>query len=150
MPYAEADPGAVLFPTLVRRRTDPDLTIVAYGGMLPTVEAVAGALADEDLAVEIVAPSLLQPLPKQTLFDVLRDRGRVAIVEESPLGPGFGSELAATLLERGFPRPVSTGSGPMRLLHSPCRGASDRAFLARAPSRLFDALVTFVTAADRE
>ena len=68
VPAAEADPGADLFPTLVRRKTDPDLTIVAYGGMLPTVEAVAGALADEDLAVEIVAPSLLQPLPKQTLL----------------------------------------------------------------------------------
>jgi 2-oxoisovalerate dehydrogenase E1 component len=141
VPAAEADPGAFLFPTLVRRKTDPDLTIVAYGGMLPTVEAVAGALADEDLAVEIVAPSLLQPLPKQTLFDVLRDRGRVAIVEESPLGPGFGSELAATLLEQGFlGRLTRLGPPPVPI---PAARSLESSILPDE-RRLFDALVTFV------
>ena len=52
--------------------------------------------------MEIVAPSLLQPLPKHTLLDLLMDKSRVAIVEESPVGPGFGSELAAILLEHRF------------------------------------------------
>ena len=143
VPAAEADPGAALFPTLVRRKNDPDLTIVAYGGMLPTVEAVAGALADEDLAIEIVAPSLLQPLPKQTLFDVLRDRGRVAIVEESPLGPGFGSELAATLLEQGF-RGRLTRLGPPPVPIPAARSLESS--ILPDERRLFDALVTFVTA----
>ena len=102
VPAAPSDPGTALFPTLVRPASDPDLSIVTYGGMLPLVEEVSARLAAEDLSVEIVVPSLLQPMPKRTLLERLEGRTAVAIVEESPLGPGFGSELAATLLEHGF------------------------------------------------
>jgi pyruvate/2-oxoglutarate dehydrogenase complex dihydrolipoamide acyltransferase (E2) component len=98
-----AEEASVLFPTLVRRRMgDPDLTLVTYGGMLDVVERAARALDDEEISVEIVAPSLLQPLPRRTLLQALGERSRVAILEESPYGPGFGSELLATLLESGF------------------------------------------------
>jgi 2-oxoisovalerate dehydrogenase E1 component len=147
LPPAETDPGAALFPTLVRRKTDPDLTIVAYGGMLPIIETVAAHLADEDLVVEIVAPSLLQPLPRQTLLDLLHDRSRVAIVEESPVGPGFGSELAATLLEHGF-RGRLTRIGPPPVPIPAARSLESS--ILPDERRLFDALVTFVTAADRD
>jgi len=102
LPAAPADTAADLFPTLVRRRTQPDVTLVAYGGMLPIVEHAAGKLEAEDFVVEIVVPSLLQPMPVQTLLGALLDRKRVAIVEESHEGPGFGSELGASLLEQGF------------------------------------------------
>jgi 2-oxoisovalerate dehydrogenase E1 component len=98
---APGEPGAALFPTLVRARVAPDLTIVAYGGMLPIVEKVAAELEAEEFAVEIVAPSLLQPLPRASLTAALAHRPRIAIVEESPMGPGFGSELVATLAEQG-------------------------------------------------
>jgi len=93
------DPGAGTFPTLARLTDRADLTIVAYGGMLPVVERAAAMLEAEDFLVDIVAPSLLHPLPKATLARVLRGRERIAIVEEAPAGPGFGSELAAHLLE---------------------------------------------------
>jgi 2-oxoisovalerate dehydrogenase E1 component len=146
LPPADSDPGASLFPTLVRRQADPDLTIVAYGGMLPVVEQAASALAEEDLMVEIVAPSLLQPLPKHTLTDVLIDRNRVAVIEESPLGPGFGSELAATLLERGFRGRLT------RLAPSPVPIPAARSLessILPDERRLFDDLVAFVTSDDR-
>jgi 2-oxoisovalerate dehydrogenase E1 component len=94
--------GASLFPTLVRGRRSPDLTIVAYGGMLPVVEKVAAELEEEEFAVEIVAPALLQPLPRASLLGALAGRPRIAVVEESPIGPGFGSELAAALAESGY------------------------------------------------
>jgi 2-oxoisovalerate dehydrogenase E1 component len=96
------DPGSDLFPTLVRRCDHPDVTIVAYGAMVDMVERAAAALAEEEIEVEIVTPALLQPLPKRVLLDALLHRSRVAVVEETPLGPGFGSELAAVLLEHGF------------------------------------------------
>jgi 2-oxoisovalerate dehydrogenase E1 component len=99
---AAADPAAWLFPTLVRKRNDADLTVVAYGGALPGVERAVRMLEGEDLGVEIVSPCLLHPLPRQTLGDLLMGSARVAVVEEAPLGTGFGAELAATLLESGF------------------------------------------------
>jgi 2-oxoisovalerate dehydrogenase E1 component len=100
-PAAE-DAGADRFPTLVRRRADADLTVVAYGGMLPVIERVAERLEAEEFAVEIVAPALLHPLPRRTLLRLLIDRPRIAIVEETHLGAGFAAELAATLLEEGY------------------------------------------------
>ena len=70
--------------------------------MLPVVEQVAEELKDEELEIEIVVPSLLAPLPRQTLLGLLSDRPRVAIIEETHVGAGFGAELAAALLEGGF------------------------------------------------
>jgi 2-oxoisovalerate dehydrogenase E1 component len=97
-----SDPGADRFPVLVRRRPRADVTVVTYGGMLPVIERVAKTLEAEDFAIEIVAPSLIHPLPRRTLVDALADRARVVVVEETHLGPGFGSELGSALLESGF------------------------------------------------
>ncbi len=96
------DPGADRFETIVHPRDRADLTLVAYGGMLPVAERAAALLELEEVRVEIVAPSLLQPLPRHTLLRALADRPRVAILEEAPQGPGFGSELAAALAESSF------------------------------------------------
>ena len=66
---AAGDVAAHLFPTLRRGDNDPDVTLLTYGGMLPVVEAAGKRLADEEeLAVEIVVPSLLAPLARATLI----------------------------------------------------------------------------------
>jgi 2-oxoisovalerate dehydrogenase E1 component len=103
IPAAADDTAAHLFPTLRRGSEDPDLTLVAYGGMLPVVEAVAGRLeGEEELDVEIVAPSLLAPMPKGTLIQRLLARRRIVVVEESHHEYGIAAEIAACLAERGF------------------------------------------------
>ena len=102
----EANPddlAAQLFPTLLRWRTDADLAIVTYGGMLPVVEEAVKWLEDEEeLLIDIVVPSLLSPLPRHTLLTPLLQHERVAIVEESHHEFGIGAEIAASLLEAGF------------------------------------------------
>jgi 2-oxoisovalerate dehydrogenase E1 component len=97
------DLAAHLFPTLIRRRPDADLTIVTYGGMLPVVEEAAQRLEnEEELVVDIVVPSLLSPLPRRTLLAHLLNSERVVIAEESHHEFGVGAEIAASLLEAGF------------------------------------------------
>ncbi|WP_136661018.1 alpha-ketoacid dehydrogenase subunit alpha/beta [Nitratireductor sp. XY-223] len=103
LPANAADPAAQLFPTLHNDRAEPDVTIVAYGGMAPLVEEVAEELErEEEIAVEIVLPSLIAPLPRQTLSDALAGRSRIIIAEESPTEFGVGAEIAATLAESGY------------------------------------------------
>ena len=103
LPGAREDVAADLFPTLRGGAAEPDVTLLTYGGMLPLVEAAARRLREEEeLAVEIVVPSLLAPLPTGTLTGHLLTRKRVAIVEESHHQYGVGAELAATLLERDY------------------------------------------------
>lgn len=100
---AAGDVAGHLFPTLRAGSEQPDLTLVTYGGMLPLVESVAQRLAaEEELAVEIVVPSLLAPLPKGSLIRHLLGRGRVVVAEESHHDYGVSAEIAAALLERGY------------------------------------------------
>ena len=96
------DFAANLFPILITGSEDPDVTLVCYGGMVSWAEALSALLQEEELSVEIVVPSLLSPLPKYTLTDLLLKRDRIAVLEESYSQFGFGSELAATLLEAGY------------------------------------------------
>ncbi|MEO6024740.1 MAG: thiamine pyrophosphate-dependent enzyme [Burkholderiales bacterium] len=97
------EPAAALFPTLRRGSDTPDITLVSFGGMLPLVEKAAKKLIDEEeLAVEIVAPSLLAPLPRETLLSVLLKRPLIIVVEESHHEFGVSAELLASLAERGY------------------------------------------------
>jgi pyruvate/2-oxoglutarate/acetoin dehydrogenase E1 component len=52
--------------------------------------------------VEIVAPSLLAPLPRHQLYAHLRSREAVVVIEEGYAEAGFGAMLGAVLLEGGF------------------------------------------------
>lgn len=103
LPASPDDPGAHWFPTLVRKRTEPDITILTYGGMTPVVERAAQKLEDEEeVSIEIVLPSLLSPLPRATLAAHLLSRRTIAIVEEAPGDFGVGAEIAASLVEAGW------------------------------------------------
>lgn len=97
------DQGAELFPTLRRGAAEPDVTLVSFGGMLPVVERAARQLEEqEELAVEIVAPALLAPLPRGTLLEALLDRPRIVVVEESHHEFGVSAEILALLAESGY------------------------------------------------
>lgn len=100
---AADDQGAELFPTLRSGSNDPDVTLVSFGGMLSFVENAADRLSEEEeLDVEIIAPSLLSPLPRKTLLNVLLERPRIAVIEESHHEFGFSAELLASLAEADY------------------------------------------------
>ena len=103
VPAHAADPGAELFPTLRRGSATPDVTLVSFGGMLPLVERAAKRLAEEEeLEVEIITPSMLAPLPRQTLLSALLQRSHIAVVEESHHEFGVSAEILASLAEAGY------------------------------------------------
>jgi 2-oxoisovalerate dehydrogenase E1 component len=115
LPAANGDVAAHLFPTLVRRKGEPDVTILTYGGMLPVMETVVRHLEEkEEIAVEVVVPALLAPFPKATIIGHLRDRARVVVVEESHHEFGVSAEILASLLEAGFRgRALRVGTPPV-------------------------------------
>lgn len=115
LPADAADHGAELFPILRRGSDEPDVTLVSFGGMLPHVEKAAKLLEEnEELQVEILAPALLAPLPRNTLLDALLHRERIAIIEESHHEFGVSAELLACLAEAGYQgRVVRLGMPPV-------------------------------------
>lgn len=103
VPPSTSDLGAELFPTLRRGSHSPDVTLVSFGGMLPVVERAAKCLVEEEeLAVEIVTPSMLAPLPRHTLLSALLQRSHIAVVEESHHQFGVSAEILASLVEAGY------------------------------------------------
>jgi pyruvate/2-oxoglutarate/acetoin dehydrogenase E1 component len=82
-------------------REGTDLTLVAYGAMIPVAEQAADALADE-ASVEVLDVRTLKPLDEDTLLASAAKTGRVVIVQEAPRTCGYAAELAALLAEKAI------------------------------------------------
>ena len=82
-------------------REGSDLTLVAYGAMVPLCERVAEALAGE-ASVEVLDLRTLKPLDEDSLLASAAKTGRVVIVQEAPRTAGFGAEVAAILAEKAI------------------------------------------------
>jgi pyruvate/2-oxoglutarate/acetoin dehydrogenase E1 component len=116
----DPDPVVVLEPKLVYRtargevpegehvqplgearlaREGDDLTLVAYGAMVPLCEAAADEL---DASVEVLDLRSLRPLDEDAILASVAKTGRVVIVHEAPRTAGFGAEIAALVAERAI------------------------------------------------
>jgi pyruvate dehydrogenase E1 component beta subunit len=82
-------------------REGADVTLVAYGSMVPLCERAADALAGE-AGAEVLDIRSLKPLDEDALLASAAKTGRVVIVQEAPRTAGFGAELAAILAEKAM------------------------------------------------
>jgi pyruvate/2-oxoglutarate/acetoin dehydrogenase E1 component len=82
-------------------REGDDVTLVAYGAMVPLCERAAEALEDE-ASVGVLDIRTLKPLDEDALLEAAARTGRVVIVQEAPRTAGFGAELAAILAEKAM------------------------------------------------
>jgi pyruvate/2-oxoglutarate/acetoin dehydrogenase E1 component len=82
-------------------REGSDVTLVAYGSMVPLAEQAADAL-DGETSVEVLDLRTLKPLDEDALLASAAKTGRVVIVQEAPRVAGFGAELAAILAEKAM------------------------------------------------
>jgi pyruvate dehydrogenase E1 component beta subunit len=80
-------------------REGTDLTLVAYGAMVPLCERAADEL---DASVEVLDIRSLKPLDEDALLASAAKTGRVVIVQEAPRVNGFAGELAAILAEKAI------------------------------------------------
>jgi pyruvate dehydrogenase E1 component beta subunit len=82
-------------------REGTDVTLVAYGAMVPLSEQVADAIEGE-ASIEVLDIRSLRPLDEDTLLASAAKTGRVVIVQEAPRTAGYGAELAAILAEKAI------------------------------------------------
>ena len=84
-------------------REGGDVTLVAYGAMLPRARAAAERLAEEDGAEATLIDLLtLSPLDDSALVASVSKTGRAVIVHEAHRTFGPGAELVARLVEKSF------------------------------------------------
>jgi pyruvate/2-oxoglutarate/acetoin dehydrogenase E1 component len=82
-------------------REGSDVTVIAYGAMVPVAERAADALADE-ASVEVLDLRSLRPLDEQAVLSSAAKTGRVVVVQEAPRTCGFAAEVAAILAEKAI------------------------------------------------
>ncbi|MEX2465089.1 MAG: alpha-ketoacid dehydrogenase subunit beta [Gaiellaceae bacterium] len=80
-------------------REGSDITLIAYGGMVPVALAAAEEL---DAGAEVIDVRSLKPLDEGTLLASVGKTGRAVIVQEAPRVAGFGAEIAALLAEKAI------------------------------------------------
>jgi pyruvate/2-oxoglutarate/acetoin dehydrogenase E1 component len=80
-------------------REGDDLTLVAYGAMVPLCEQTTDEI---DASVEVLDIRSLKPLDEESLLASAAKTGRVVIVQEAPRVNGFAGELAAILAEKAI------------------------------------------------
>jgi pyruvate dehydrogenase E1 component beta subunit len=81
-------------------RAGEDVTLVAYGSMVPVCEAAADSL--EGVSVEVLDVRTLKPLDEEALLASVAKTGRVVLVQEAPRTCGYAAELAAILAEKAI------------------------------------------------
>ncbi len=118
----DPDPVVVLEPKLVYRtargpvpagehvvplgrarvaREGSDLTLVAWGAMVPLCERAAEELAGE-ASVGVLDLRSLKPLDEEAVLAAAARTGRLVVVQEAPRTCGFASEVAALVAERAI------------------------------------------------
>lgn len=85
-------------------RTGNDVTVIATSVMVHrSLEAAEVVYKRSGISTEVVDLRSLSPLDRGTVLDSVAKTGHAVIAEESSKSFGPGSELAAMLVEEGFP-----------------------------------------------
>ena len=94
------------------RRSGSDLTLIAWGALVPVALDAAEQVAADGIHAEVIDPRTLSPLDWDTLSESVEKTGRLVVVHEAPLTGGPGGELVAGLVERCF---YALRSPPLRV-----------------------------------
>ena len=80
-------------------REGSDLTLIAWGAMIPAVEKAAEDAQSLGIGAEILDLRTLSPFDKESFVSSVRKTGRALVVHEAPKTCGLGAEIAATINE---------------------------------------------------
>lgn len=80
-------------------REGEDLTLIAWGAMIPVALQAAEDLEQEDIYPEVIDLRTLSPMDLETVIQSVKKTGRALIVHEAPKTCGLGAEIAASINE---------------------------------------------------
>ncbi len=97
-----ADAGAVDIERAAVRRPGSDVTLIAYGGTLPTAMQAAEELAQSGVEAEVIDLRVLRPLDDATVMASLARTHRAVIVDEGWRSGSLAAEVSARIMEQAF------------------------------------------------
>lgn len=97
-----ADAGAVDIERAAVRRPGSDVTLIAYGGTLPTAMQAAEELARDGVEAEVIDLRVLRPLDDAAVMASLGRTHRAVIVDEGWRSGSLAAEVSARIMEQAF------------------------------------------------
>ena len=98
----EVAPGPVDLDRAVVRRTGTDLSLITYGGTLPTTLDAAQRLAQEGVSAEVLDLRTLRPLDEAAIVASVSTTHRAVIVDEGWRSGSISAEITTRIVERAF------------------------------------------------
>jgi 2-oxoisovalerate dehydrogenase E1 component beta subunit len=83
-------------------RGGEQVTLIAYGAMVPVIEEAADKAAAQGISCETIDVRTLMPFDIDTLITSVKKTGRAVVVHEAARTCGFGAELATSIYERAI------------------------------------------------
>jgi 2-oxoisovalerate dehydrogenase E1 component beta subunit len=83
-------------------RQGTDVTLAAYGPLVPTAMDAAAAAADDGISIEVIDLRSLSPIDFSTVEKSVKKTGRLVVTHEAAQSGGIGAEVAAAVTERCF------------------------------------------------
>lgn len=83
-------------------REGEDLTIVAWGAMIPVAQKASETVEHESVFPEVIDLRTLAPWDRETVLQSVKRTGRLLVVHEAPKTCGLGAEIAAHIAERAI------------------------------------------------
>jgi pyruvate dehydrogenase E1 component subunit beta len=84
------------------RKEGSDLTLIAFGGMLPKAMAASEALTQEGINVEVIDLRVLRPLDTQTIIESVTKTHRAVVLDEGWQSVSLSAEVMARIMEEAF------------------------------------------------
>lgn len=120
-----------------------DVSLFAYGAMIPPTVEAAHSLLSEGISAEVIDLRTLVPLDEKAILASVEKTGRAVIIHEAARFCGFGGELSAILAEKAFyslKAPIARVTGydtpfPYALENSYLPNAARIAHAAKAAAR---------------
>ncbi|HEX6954010.1 MAG TPA: alpha-ketoacid dehydrogenase subunit beta [Agromyces sp.] len=96
------DAGPVDIDRAVVRRPGADVSLITYGGTLPTALSAADVLAREGVDAEVLDLRTLRPLDDAAILATVASTHRAVVVDEGWRSGGISAEISARITEAAF------------------------------------------------
>ena len=83
-------------------REGNDVTLVAFGAMVPRAIAAADRLAKDGIHADVLDPRTPSPLDVDSILESVHRTGKLVVIDESPPRCSLAADVAAIVAERGF------------------------------------------------
>lgn len=81
------------------RQEGSDITLVAWGAMIPVAEEAAEKV---DASVEVIDLRTIYPTDFETVIESVKKTGRAMVLHEAPKTAGFGAEISSRIQEEAI------------------------------------------------